>query len=210
MKKLLICITTRGGAHSTYLDVPRAPVMFLDYTGKKRPGIKSEGGGQTMQYLHRLLKKDPPELLGMVSHDVFTRVSDVIYLADLTRRFGLAGGAISLTTDSLGSHPWMKNQPGRFARMVDWIEFQANVLRWEVFDALQPFYAHSISAWGIDGNAAPHVNRKLGLGGFAVFDCMTCYHSVFNSSTKTYRGRTPVEESAAVMEAVRRDQMGVL
>lgn len=206
----------QGAPHElVHFDRPAGfDLLTFDYSGKAEPpapraerhyyrSSKAEGKGQVLQAVAEFLDEtgEHYRYVGVIDDDILIRVSDIEYLLHVGRCFDLDVFAPALVADAFYSHTHTLRRGRRLVRPVPWIEVMMPFYKAEVFELAAPFFASSMSAWGVDKYVFPLVQKIGGKERTAIVDAVLASHvRPLRSGSKVHsNGLDPYQE----MELVR-------
>jgi hypothetical protein len=198
--------------------------ILFDYTGRQAPGArtlrgqpttvlaaKTECKGEIFKHLSDHLavtagdvEAGPwPEYVGLIDDDILLSVGQINAALHLGRAERLDIFSPSLSHDSPYSHHWMRHQPNRIYREVDWVEVMMPFYRGDLFMAARPHYQDNISSWGLDRFMIPALQQLRGQTRTALLDAVMASHRrPVTSGEKVYRtGRTAWQERQILRQA---------
>ncbi len=145
----------------------------------------------------------PPEYVSLIDDDILISVSQLNTALHLGRVERLDVFSPSLSHDSPFSHQWMRHQPNRVYREVDWVEVMMPFYRGDLFLAGRAHYRDNISSWGIDRFLIPTLQQLRGQTRTALLDAVMASHRrPVTSGGKVYRnGRTAWQERQVLRQA---------
>ncbi|MDH0865062.1 hypothetical protein [Mitsuaria sp. GD03876] len=203
---------------------PEFDWILFDYTGRQAPGArvlrdqptvvlsaKTECKGEIFKHLSDHLAAtaaDPvagpwPEYIGVIDDDILISVGQINAALHLARCERLDIFSPSLSHDSPYSHHWMRHQPNRIYREVDWVEVMMPFYRGDLFMAAREHYQDNISSWGLDRFMIPALQQLRGQTRTALLDAVMASHRrPVTSGEKVYRnGRTAWQERQILRQA---------
>jgi len=144
-----------------------------------------------------------PEYVGVIDDDILLSVAQINTALHLGRCERLDVFSPSLSHDSPYSHHWMRHQPHRIYREVDWVEVMMPFYRGELFMAARAHYQDNISSWGLDRFMIPTLQQLRGQTRTALLDAVMASHRrPVTSGGKVYRnGRTAWQERQILRQA---------
>ncbi|MBB3293982.1 hypothetical protein FHT39_002621 [Mitsuaria sp. BK045] len=212
-----------------HLDAtPEFDWVLFDYTGRQAPGPRELRGqavtvlaaateckGEIFKHLADHLAAtiadvEPnvgngpwPEYVGIIDDDILLSVAQINTALHLGRCERLDVFSPSLSHDSPYSHHWMRHQPHRIYREVDWVEVMMPFYRGDLFMAARAHYQDNISSWGLDRFMIPTLQQLRGQTRTALLDAVMASHRrPVTSGGKVYRnGRTAWEERQILRQA---------
>jgi hypothetical protein len=211
--------------HLVHLDAePEFDWILFDYTGRQAHGARSLRGqpttvlaakteckGEIYKHLSDHLAataEDPatgpwPEYVALIDDDILLSVSQINAALHLGRVERLDVFSPSLSHDSPYSHHWMRHQPNRIYRELDWVEVMMPFYRGELFMAARAHYQDNISSWGLDRFMIPTLQQLRGQTRTALLDAVMASHRrPVTSGEKVYRsGRTAWQERQILRQA---------
>lgn len=166
---------------------PQFSLLIFDYSG--RSGLSEYSGWPVLSrateckgeiyrevYRHMLGSQQRYDYVGLIDDDIELSWSDINRLLAIGREHGLDIFQPSLTPDSHYSHKCFLN-PGRpGVRPSPWIEVMMPFYRSELFLSGGPYYAESISSWGLDQFVMPMLQKLMGMNKAAIIDSVVVRH----------------------------------
>jgi len=207
---------------------PEFDWILFDYTGRQAPGqrtlrgqpvtvlaARTECKGEIYKHLADHLAdhlastaSDPasgpwPEYVGVIDDDILISVAQINTALHLGRSERLDVFSPVLSHDSPYSHQWMRQQPHKLYREVDWVEVMMPFYRGDLFMAARPYYQDNISSWGLDRFLIPTLQQLRGQTRTALLDTVMASHRrPVTSGEKVYRnGRTAWQERQILRQA---------
>lgn len=208
-----------------HLDAePEFDWVLFDYTGRQAPGARTLRGRPAMVLAARTECKGEiykhlsdhllatagdestgpwPEYVSLIDDDILLSVSQINTALHLGRTERLDVFSPSLSHDSPYSHQWMRHQPHRIYREVDWVEVMMPFYRGDLFMAARGHYQDNISSWGLDRFLIPTLQQLRGQTRVALLDAVMASHRrPVTSGGKVYRnGRTAWQERQLLRQA---------
>ncbi len=201
---------------------PEFDWILFDYTGRQSSGArtlrgqpmtvlaaKTECKGEIFKHLSEHLAATAaadgpwPEYVGIIDDDILISVAQINTALHLARCERLDVFSPSLSHDSPYSHQWMRHQPNRIYREVDWVEVMMPFYRGDLFMAARAYYEDNISSWGLDRFLIPALQQLRGQTRTALLDAVMASHRrPVTSGGKVYRnGRTAWQERQILRQA---------
>lgn len=207
---------------------PEFDWILFDYTGRQASGArtlrgqpmtvlaaKTECKGEIFKHLSDHLAATAasaataeadgpwPEYVGIIDDDILISVAQINTALHLARCERLDVFSPSLSHDSPYSHQWMRHQPNRIYREVDWVEVMMPFYRGDLFMAARAYYQDNISSWGLDRFLIPALQQLRGQTRTALLDAVMASHRrPVTSGGKVYRnGRTAWQERQILRQA---------
>ncbi|UXH76671.1 hypothetical protein [Roseateles amylovorans] len=201
---------------------PEFDWLLFDYTGRQATGPRQWRGqsitvlaaateckGEIYHHLaeHLILEQAEgaatPEYVALIDDDILISVSQLNTALHLGRAERLDVFSPSLSHDSPFSHQWMRHQPNRIYREVDWVEVMMPFYRGALFLAGRDYYRDNISSWGVDRFLMPTLQQLAGQTRTALLDAVMASHRrPVTSGGKVYRnGRTAWQERQVLRQA---------
>lgn len=208
-----------------HLDAsPEFDWILFDYTGRQAAGArllrgqpttvlaaKTECKGEIFKHLSDHLAATAedagagpwPEYVGVIDDDILLSVSQLNTALHLGRAERLDVFSPSLSHDSPYSHQWMRHQPNRIYREVDWVEVMMPFYRGDLFMAARAYYQDNVSSWGLDRFLIPTLQQLRGQTRTVLLDAVMASHRrPVTSGGKVYRnGRTAWQERQILRQA---------
>lgn len=203
---------------------PEFDWILFDYTGRQAAGArtlrgqpvtvlsaKTECKGEIFKHLSDHLAATAadaeagpwPEYVGLIDDDILISVAQINTALHLARSERLDIFSPSLSHDSPYSHHWMRHQPNRIYRELDWVEVMMPFYRGDLFMAARAHYQDNISSWGLDRFMIPAIQQLRGQTRTALLDAVMASHRrPVTSGEKVYRnGRTAWQERQILRQA---------
>lgn len=194
---------------------PAFDLLTFDYAGNAASpapraerhyfrSCKTEGKGQVLQAVAEFLNGagERYRYVGILDDDILIRVSDLNHLLHVARCFDLDAFAPALADDAFHSHVHTLRRGLRLLRPVPWIEVMMPFYKVELFEMAAPFFASSISSWGIDKYVVPMVQKLSGMERTAIVDGVLASHvRPVRSGAKVHsNGLDPFQEMKLVRD----------
>ncbi|OWQ90844.1 hypothetical protein CDN99_11820 [Roseateles aquatilis] len=202
---------------------PEFDWILFDYTGRQAGGerqirgqhvtvlsARTECKGEIFHHLAEHLAapmagsaSEPPEYVALIDDDILVSIGQINFALHLGRCEQLDVFSPTLSHDSPYSHHWMRHQPNRLYREVDWVEVMTPFYRGSLFLAAREYYRDNISSWGLDRFLIPVLQQLNGCARTALLDAvMVSHRRPVTSGAKVYRnGRTAWQERQLLRQA---------
>ncbi|MBC2664570.1 hypothetical protein H7F51_03440 [Novosphingobium flavum] len=167
---------------------PGFEVLLFDYSGTvtapEAAGFpvlsrKTECKGEIYREVHARVSAAPEryDYVGLIDDDIALAWSDLERLLAIARQQDLDSFQAALTPDSFHAHHWLIARPGQTLRPLPWVEVMMPFYRTALFLAGGPFYARSISSYGLDQFVLPTLQKLAGLEKVAIIDAVVVRHT---------------------------------
>ncbi len=167
--------------------MPAFDVLLFDYSGASGQrevagwpvlSCRTECKGEIFREVHRYLSAVPADYgyVGLIDDDIELAWSDLDQLLSIAREHGLDSFQPALTPDSFRAHHWLAAREGQGLRPLPWVEVMMPFYRTALFMAGGPFYARSISSYGLDQFVLPALQKLTGMDKVAIVDAVTVRH----------------------------------
>ena len=164
---------------------PDFDVLVFDYSGQAPPvdgltvlSAKTQCKGEIYREVHCWVAAAPHkyDYVGLMDDDIETGWSDLNRLLQIARAHRLDAFVPALSHDSYYSHAQFLHKAGSDIRPIDWIEVMMPFYRTDLFMAGGPYYANTISSYGLDQFALATVQKLHGYARVAVIDAIVVRH----------------------------------
>ena len=167
---------------------PTFDVLVFDYSGTSREtsaagwpvlSCQTQCKGEIYREVHSHLKALPERYayVGLIDDDIELTWSGLNRLLAIAFKYRLDSFQAALTPDSHHSHPWLVSRAGQQIRELPWVEVMMPFYRIELFMAGGPYFARSISSYGLDQFVFPALQTLLGMERVAVVDDVAFTHA---------------------------------
>jgi len=205
---------------------PDFDILLFDYSGEAMGpegvnllSVKTQCKGEIFREVHGWLAPlaSQYDYVGLFDDDIETRWSDLNRLLQIGRKHRLDAFAPALSHDSYFSHRQFLQKAGSDIRPIDWIEVMMPFYRTELFMAAAPYYANTISSYGLDQFAMVAVQKLYGFNRVAIIDAVVARHrrpitsdnDTFSNGLNAHQERRIVRRKAmAHVAAERPDLLG--
>lgn len=168
---------------------PEFDILLFDYSGGSaaastalpichRISQKTECKGQIFSAFREYLIQSATdyEYVALIDDDIAVAVSALNGAISLATDAALDSFSLSLTADSFVNHRRFVARTGRVMRAMPWVEVMMPFYRQALFLAAGPFFAGSISSYGIDQFVVPMVCKMTGMDRVALIDAFSAGH----------------------------------
>jgi hypothetical protein len=176
---------------------PAAALPILDYLSQK-----TECKGQIFEAFAAHLQNSDAgyDYVALIDDDIALRVSSLNGAIALADAEGLDSFSLSLTPDSFVNHARFVTQPGSAMRDMAWVEVMMPFYRLELFLAAAPYFAGSVSSYGLDQFVMPMVCKATGMDCVALIDAFSAgHHRPVTSDGRVYSNGLTAHQERAVL-----------
>ena len=170
----LILYNSSGRNHLTWDTTPEFAIISYSYD--KSPSLSfidpmfhvhhyaltSFALGDSFYQLIKRIRLDSYDLVGFLSEDVSTNVSDINKLFKIAKKRSLTLFQPSLSYQSYSSHLFtLNNRHYSSPRECPWVEFIFPFFSSEILQEIAMYPIYSVSSWGVDSILLPFLNTKI-------------------------------------------------
>jgi hypothetical protein len=179
-------------------EAPGFDLLLFDYSGTVTAAEvagfpvlsrQTECKGEIYRDVHGHVSTTPArwDHVGLIDDDIELAWSDLNRLLTIARAEGLDSFQAALTADSFHAHHWLIARPGQTLRPLPWVEVMMPFYRTALFLAGGPYYARSISSYGLDQFVLPALQKLTGMDKVAIVDAVVVRHTrPITSDDKTF------------------------
>jgi len=213
----LVIYNSTGRNHLTWDTIPEFTVISYSYDESsslsfidpmfhaQHLALNSVALGDSFNQLIKRIKFDPYELVGFLSEDVATNVSDINKLFKIAKKRNLTLFQPSLSYQSYSSHSFTLYNSKYFSpRESPWVEFIFPFFSSKILEEIAKYPTYSVSAWGVDSILLPFLNKKIHNSKPYIIDQIQVTHlDPIKSGNKVYpSGFTAMDEEFNIFKLI--------